>query len=160
MKLTPDEAQLLRERIALLQQQARRWKLQKVLAVVCLIVGLGLLLGVDKLAAYMWRIPKEMYSEPSLQDHPVTVQEMRSYVDMNILLQRVTFIGYFKGLLVAGLGTAVFVWTFSNRKKDKQDLLLANFLTELLNESGSTQPHAGQVSSEPAPGAASSSNQR
>mgnify|MGYP006293825001 CR=1 FL=1 len=154
MKVTPDEAQFLRERIALLQKQARRWKFQKVMAVVCFIIGLGLLFGADKFAAHMWRIPKEMYAEPFPQDHPVTIQDMRSYVDMNILMQRVTFIGYLKALLVAGVGTAMFVWTFSNRKKDKQDLLLAKFLTELLNESESTQPHAGQVSSEAAPSAA------
>ena len=154
MKLTPNEAQFLRERIALLKKHARRWKFEKVMGVVCFILGLALLFGVDKFATYMSRIPKEMYAHPSLQDHPVTVQDMRSYVDMNILMQRVTFIAYLKVLLVAGVGTAMFVWTFSNREKDKRDLLLAKFLTELLNESESTQPHAGQVSSEAAPSAA------
>jgi uncharacterized membrane protein YczE len=135
MKLTPDEAQFLRERIALLQKQARRWKFQKVMAIVCLILGLGLLFGADKFAAYMGRIPEEMYAEAFPQDRPVTVQDMRSYVDINILMLRVTFIGYLKALLVAGVGTAMFVWTFSNRKKDRQDLLIAKFLTETLNES-------------------------
>ena len=142
MKLTPDEAKSLRERIAQLQKQSRRWKVHRVMAVVCFILGIGLLFAADKFAAYMWRIPKQMYAEPFPQDHPVTVRELRSYVDMNILMQRITFIGYLMALLVAGIGTAMFVRTSSNRKQDKQDLLLAKFLERTLSESEteSTQP--------------------
>ncbi len=72
---------------------------------------------------------------------------MRSYVDISIVMQKITFIAYLQGMVVSGMGTAMLVWRLSNRKKDEEDLLLAKFLEQTPAEGGAEilqGRHAGE----------------
>jgi hypothetical protein len=134
MNFTPDETEVVREHIAELQKRARRWRFHRWSAVVFFVFGLGLLLAVDRLAPHMDDILADSMSSTILPDD-TSQRLMKSYVDAKIVSLRTEIFLSIKALIVAGIGTSMFVWTMSNRKKDKRDLLLARFLEQTLKES-------------------------
>ena len=138
MKLTQDEVQFVESYIEKLEKQARRWRFQKWSAVICFVLGLGLLLAMDTFAPHLRSVVDDTFSPPVATHEDTSTQLMKSYVDVKIVLLRTEIFLYLKAFIVAGIGTSMFVWTFSNKKKDQQDLLLAKFLRDMINK-GDTQ---------------------
>jgi hypothetical protein len=145
-ELTTDEMRLVQSHIQKLEKQARHWWLQKITAVVCLIVSLGLLFTVNRFISYMKSDTNELYSLIARSKTTCTIEDMRSYVDAKISYLKAEMFMNIKVLLVLMVGATLFVWTFSNREKDKINLLLAKFLRTLLDahEHGITQQSSGQ----------------
>ncbi len=143
MNLTPDEVEVVREQIAELRKRARWWRFEKWSAVVCLVFGLGLLFAVDRLGRRMNDVVADIMSSAILADD-TSQQLMKSYVDARIVGLRAEIFLKMNALIVAGIGASMFVWTMSNRKKDKRDLLLARFLEEIVNGNEADSAERGE----------------
>ena len=133
MKLTTDEVQFVEVHIQKLEKQARRWRAQKWFAVIFFLYGIGFLLVIDHVVPRLPSVTDEICS-PAAGKLNCTINEMRTYVDLKATFIYTEMILYTDAILVALVVTGVFVWTFSNSKKDKQDLLLAKFLRDLLEQ--------------------------
>lgn len=146
MELTTNEARFVQSYIETLEKQARHWRSVKIVAVACLIIGLGLVFAVNRFVSHMKSNADEHYASIKMNKMTCTIEDMQNYVDAKMSHLKAEVFMNIQALLVLMVGATLFVWTFSNRDKDKKDLLFAKFLRTLLDthRQGITERSFGQ----------------
>jgi hypothetical protein len=136
MELTTDEARFVQSYIETLEKQARHWWLLKIVAVTCLIIGLGLVFAVNQFVSHMKSDTDKLYASIKMDKVICTIEDMQNYVDAKMSHLKAEVSMNIQTLFVLMVGAALFVWTFSNTNKDKKYLLLAKFLRTLPDAHG------------------------
>ncbi len=134
MKFTSGEVKFIEGYIQKLEKQASRWKTKKIMAVMLFLIGIWIYSAHTHFLSSLWtREANELDQTPvAVQKLNCTISEMQGYVLMEVFYLRNEILLHIEAITILFLMTIPLVWMFSSKNKDKQDLLLAKFLKDLL----------------------------
>ena len=132
--LTSEEREVVLDYAARLEKRSRHWRVFRWLAVGCFVFSLGLLLAVDRLGAKMrstFELPPEtlkLSQNGGSKSVESALQMLAAHGDTQVIALRAEMYLILKALLVAGVGTALFVHVVSEWKRDRRDRLVVRLL--------------------------------
>lgn len=134
LTLTADEQKVVLDYANRLEKRSRYWRAVRWLAVGCFLFGLVLLFGFDwageKLRSTM-ELPREalkISDAGGAQAVEKSLERLATRVDGQIAVLRAEFYLALKVLVVAGIGTGLFLYAASEWTRDQRDRLVVRLL--------------------------------
>jgi hypothetical protein len=146
--LTSDERQVVLDYATRLEKRGRQWRFLRWLAVACFAFGLVLLLAVDRLSARtrnmldMLELPSEALNIPGKTGSESVESSLRllaAHGDIQIAALRAEFYLVLKVIIIAGIGTALFVHAVSEWRRDRRDRLVVRLLRSFVADTGDSK---------------------
>jgi hypothetical protein len=132
--LTSEEQEVILDYAARLQKRSRQWRVFRWLSVGCFILGIGLLFAVVRLSDRMRsaiELPPEALKIPENAGSKLVASSLEmiaAHGDAQVAVLRAEFFLVLKALMVAGVGTALFVHAVSDWRRDRRDRVVARLL--------------------------------
>ena len=140
--LTFEERQVVLNYAARLEKRSRQWRVLRWLSVGGFIFGLGLLVAVDRMSAKMraaFELPPEVLKlseSAGSKSVESSLQLLAAHGDAQVVALRAEMYLHLKALIVAGIGTALFVYAVSDWRRDRRDRLVVRLLRTAVTDAG------------------------
>jgi hypothetical protein len=137
--LTSEEREVVLDYAARLEKRSRHWRVLRWLSVGCFIFGIGLLLAVDRLGAKMrsaFELPPEalkLSQNAGSKSIESSLQLLAAHGDAQVMALRAEMYLVLRALIVAGVGTALFVHVVSEWRRDRRDRLVVRLLRSFVS---------------------------
>jgi hypothetical protein len=145
--LTSEDRVVILEYAARLEKRSCHWRVLRWLSVGCFIFGLGLLLAVDRVAARMrstLELPPNVLKisdNAGAKSLESSLELIVAHEDARLMALRAELLLYLKALIVAGVGTALFVYAVSDWRRDRRDKVVAKLLRSVASSDTVEQEH-------------------
>ena len=135
----------MRSRLA--RKRCRQWRVLRWLAVACFILGVGLLVCAGYTIARMhttMELPKEALTFPENPGSKLlasSITMIAAHDDAQVVVLRAEVYLVLKVVLVAGGGTALFVYAVSDWRRDRRDRVISKLLRSLASSETGDEGH-------------------
>lgn len=144
--LTPDDREVVLNYAARLEKRSRHWRVLRWLAVGYFVFGIVLLVAVYGLETVMrsdFELPPEALKVSEAAGAKAmenSLQLLAAHGELQVIALRAEFHGLLRALIVAGIGTAMFLYCVSEWRRDRRDRLVARLLrTAVAMDAGDMQ---------------------
>jgi hypothetical protein len=139
LELTPEERKIVLDYADRIDRQSRHWRKLRWVAILCFVVGIGLLIVTDRVSARM-RSAFELHPEAlkvreqaGADSMTTKLESLATHMDAQILILRMEFMLVLKALIYATIGTSLFVYVMSDWRRDARDKVFAKVLRSLIS---------------------------
>jgi hypothetical protein len=132
--LSSEERQVVLDYAAHLEKRSRHWRAWRWMAVGCFTIGLVLLFAVTRMSVRMYsafELPPEALSVSETASPKAIESSLRlvvAHADAQVAVLRAEMSFIIRALIVAGVGTALFIHVVSEWGRDRRDRLVVRLL--------------------------------